>query len=124
MPFIGPRMNGDSLCTETLAINRGFNYIGNTPSPCIAQRCNFIDVDAQLSHCHWSNVSNFAQMIARDLINDSFPPLKPTDTGLKAIRWMEEFRLDHLPIVDGTNYIGLISEQDILKLDSLERPLD
>src|SRR5436305_10947314 len=62
-------------------------------------------------------------MIARDLINDSFPPLKPSDTGLKAIRWMEEFRLDHLPIVDGTDYIGLISEQDILKLDSLERPL-
>src|SRR5438105_10045138 len=69
-------------------------------------------------------MSNFAvKMIARDLINDSFPPLKPSDTGLKAIRWMEEFRLDHLPIVDGTNYIGLISEQDILKLDSLERPL-
>jgi acetoin utilization protein AcuB len=62
-------------------------------------------------------------MIARDLINDSFPPLKPTDTGLKAIRWMEEFRLDHLPLVDQTDYIGLISEQDILKLDSLERPL-
>jgi acetoin utilization protein AcuB len=62
-------------------------------------------------------------MIARDLINDSYPPLKPSDTGLKAIRWMEEFHLGHLPIVDGTNYIGLISEQDILKLDSLERPL-
>jgi acetoin utilization protein AcuB len=62
-------------------------------------------------------------MTARDLINDSFPPLKPDDTGLKAIRWMEEFRLDHLPLVDQTNYIGLISEQDVLKLDSLERPL-
>jgi acetoin utilization protein AcuB len=62
-------------------------------------------------------------MIARDLINDSFPPLKPDDTGLKAIRWMEEFRLDHLPLVDQKNYIGLISEQDVLKLDSLERPL-
>jgi acetoin utilization protein AcuB len=61
-------------------------------------------------------------MIAKDLINDSYPPLKPSDTGLKAIRWMEEFHLDQLPIVDGTNYLGIISEQDILKLDSLERP--
>ena len=61
-------------------------------------------------------------MIARDLINDAFPPLKLTDTGLKAMHWLEEFHLDHLPIVDGTNYIGLISEEDILKLDSLERP--
>jgi CBS domain-containing protein len=36
---------------------------------------------------------------------------------------MEEFHLEHLPIVEGTNYLGLISEQDVLKLDSLERPL-
>ena len=61
-------------------------------------------------------------MIARDLINDSYPPLKPSDTGLKAMRWLEEFHLNQLPIVDGTNYLGLISEEDVLKLDSLERP--
>ncbi len=61
-------------------------------------------------------------MIAKDLINDSFPPLKISDTGLKAINWMEEFRVEHLPIVDGVNYLGLISEEDILKLHSLERP--
>ncbi|MBP6334098.1 MAG: CBS domain-containing protein [Bacteroidia bacterium] len=62
-------------------------------------------------------------MIARDLINDSFPPLKLSDTGLKAISWMEEFRVEHLPIVDGTNYVGLASEEDILKLHSLEQSL-
>jgi acetoin utilization protein AcuB len=61
-------------------------------------------------------------MIARELINDSFPPLKISDTGLKAINWMEEFRVEHLPIVDGVTYLGLISEEDILKLHSLERP--
>src|SRR6185369_17948392 len=61
-------------------------------------------------------------MIARELINDSFPPLKISDTGLKAINWMEEFRVEHLPIVDGVNYIGLISEEDVLKLNSLEQP--
>ena len=62
-------------------------------------------------------------MIARELINDSFPPLKLSDTGLKALNWMEEFRLEHLPIVDGLVYIGLASEEDILKLSSLDQPL-
>jgi len=61
-------------------------------------------------------------MIAKELINDSFPPLKVSDTGLKAINWMEEFRVEHLPIVDGVNYVGLISEEDVLKLNSLEQP--
>lgn len=62
-------------------------------------------------------------MIAKDLINDSFPPLKLSDSGLKALNWMEEFRLEHLPIVDGLNYVGLASEEDILKLSSLDQPL-
>jgi acetoin utilization protein AcuB len=62
-------------------------------------------------------------MIAKDLINDSFPPLKLSDTGLKALNWMEEFRLEHLPIVDGLTYFGLVSEEDILKLASLDQPL-
>ena len=62
-------------------------------------------------------------MTAKELINDSFPPLKLSDTGLKALNWMEEFRLEHFPIVDGLNYVGLISEVDILKLNSLDQPL-
>ena len=40
-------------------------------------------------------------MIARELVNDSIPPLKLSDTGLKALNWMEEFRVEHLAIVDG-----------------------
>jgi CBS domain-containing protein len=62
-------------------------------------------------------------MIAKDLINDSYPPLKLSDSGLKALNWMEEFRIEHLPIVDGVNYIGLASEEDILKLSALDQPL-
>ena len=63
-------------------------------------------------------------MIAQDLINDSFPPLKLSDTGLKAITWMEEFHVEHLPIVDGVDYVGLATEEDILKLRSLEQALE
>ncbi len=62
-------------------------------------------------------------MIAKELINDSYPPLKLSDTGLKALNWMEEFRLEHLPIVDGLSYVGLLSEADVLKLSALDQPL-
>lgn len=62
-------------------------------------------------------------MTAKELINDSFPPLKLSDTGLRALNWMEEFRLVHIPVVEGVRYLGLISEEDILKLDSMEQPL-
>ncbi len=62
-------------------------------------------------------------MIARELINDSYPPLKLSDTGLKALNWMEEFRLEHLPIVDGISYVGMANEEDILKLSALDQPL-
>jgi len=62
-------------------------------------------------------------MIAKDLINDSYPPLKLSDSGLKAINWMEEFRMEHLPIVDGLKYVGLASEEDILRVSSLDQPL-
>ncbi len=62
-------------------------------------------------------------MIAKELINDSYPPLKPTDSGLKALKWMEEFHLEHLPLVDGVNYQGLASEEDILRSSTLDLPL-
>ncbi len=62
-------------------------------------------------------------MTARDLINDSYPPLKLSDTGLRALSWMEEFRLVHIPVVEDIHYLGLISEEDILKLDSMEQPM-
>lgn len=63
-------------------------------------------------------------MNARELINDSFPPLTLSDNGLKGLGWMEEFRVEHLPIVDQSKYLGLISEQDILKLTALDQPLE
>jgi acetoin utilization protein AcuB len=62
-------------------------------------------------------------MNAKELINDSYPPLTVEDTGLKALNWMEEFRLEHIPLVDHTHYIGLVSEQDILKLSAMDQPL-
>ncbi len=62
-------------------------------------------------------------MLARDLIKDLIPPLKTSDTGLKALSWMEEFKVTHLPIVNKEDFLGLISEEDILALNTPEEPI-
>ena len=56
-------------------------------------------------------------MLAKDLITDEIPPLKTSDTGLMAINWMEEFKVSQLPIVEKHEYLGLISDTDILDLN-------
>lgn len=54
-------------------------------------------------------------MVAEELINHMIPPLKVTDDGHKAIVWMEEFRCNHLPVVDNGELLGFISEEIILE---------
>lgn len=56
-------------------------------------------------------------MLAKDLITDEVPPLKTSDTGLMVINWMDEFKVSHLPIVNNREYLGLISDTDILDLN-------
>lgn len=53
-------------------------------------------------------------MLAKELITDEIPPLKLTDTGSKALQWMDEFKVSHLPIINKKEYVGLISDTDIL----------
>ena len=59
-------------------------------------------------------------MLAKDLITDEIPPLKVTDTGLMAINWMDEFKVSHLPIVKNHEYLGLLSDTDVLDLNITE----
>jgi hypothetical protein len=56
-------------------------------------------------------------MFAKDIISDLIPPLKPTDKGILVLNWMDEFKVSHLPIVNNKEYLGLISEVDILDND-------
>jgi signal-transduction protein with cAMP-binding, CBS, and nucleotidyltransferase domain len=60
-------------------------------------------------------------MIAEDLINHMIPPLKGTDDAHKAIVWMEEFRCNHLPVVEENKLLGFISEEIILESNEIER---
>jgi len=62
-------------------------------------------------------------MLVRELITDEIPPLKTTDTGRMALSWMEEFKVSHMPVIDGTNYVGMVSEADILDSNIPDQPL-
>ena len=53
-------------------------------------------------------------MYAYELISDAIPPVRTSDTLQKIIDRMAEFRVNHLPIVDNNQYIGLISDHDLL----------
>ena len=63
-------------------------------------------------------------MKALELISEEIPPLTHTDTGEKALRWMDEFKVSHLPVLKNGNFVGVISEADILDKLNLEDTLD
>ncbi len=56
-------------------------------------------------------------MIAQELISDSIVPLRTSETGEEALGIMAEFYVRHLPIVNNTQLLGLISEEDLLNHD-------
>ena len=62
-------------------------------------------------------------MIARDLIKDDVPPIKPFESMEKALDWMDEFRVTHLPVVDGSKYYGLVSENMIYECNEASLPV-
>ncbi len=63
-------------------------------------------------------------MIAHNLITEEIPPLMHSDTGEKALSWMEEFKVSHLPVIKHGNYVGMVSENDILDRLDNEQTLD
>ncbi|HIP33082.1 MAG TPA: CBS domain-containing protein [Crocinitomicaceae bacterium] len=63
-------------------------------------------------------------MIAKELINDEIPPLKHSDTAEKALNWMEEFKVSHLPVLKNGNFVGVVSESDILDQMEMDKTLD
>lgn len=62
-------------------------------------------------------------MLASELITDLIPPLKTSDTVQKALNWMADFRVTHLPIVNQSQLLGVISEEDIIELNEPNQPI-
>lgn len=56
-------------------------------------------------------------MTAAELITQAVLPLRTSDTGEYALQRMDELRVNHLPIVNRLELLGLISESDILGLN-------
>jgi len=63
-------------------------------------------------------------MRAEELISEIIPPLKFNESGEKALNWMNEFRVSHLPVVSGNQYIGLLSEDDVYDMPDPKLRLD
>lgn len=53
-------------------------------------------------------------MHASDLITDDIPALKPEDTVSRALDWMEEFKVAHLPVVSDERLVGLVKDSDLM----------
>lgn len=56
-------------------------------------------------------------LLAEDLLNQMIPPLKGTDSAAKAARWLDEFHVDQLPVLDNRHYRGLVTEADLADFD-------
>lgn len=53
-------------------------------------------------------------MHAIDLITPNVPPLRPQDSIGRALDWMEEFKVSHLPVVEGRTLVGIVKDQDLV----------
>ncbi|HRH36907.1 MAG TPA: CBS domain-containing protein [Flavobacteriales bacterium] len=53
-------------------------------------------------------------MHAIDLITPDVPPLRPQDDIGRALDWMEEFKVGHLPVVEGGRLVGLVKDSDLV----------
>lgn len=63
-------------------------------------------------------------MVALELINHMIPPLKPTDDGHKAIVWMEELRMNQLPVIEKGRFLGFVTEEIILEENDSKQPVN
>ena len=56
-------------------------------------------------------------LLAEDLLNEIIPPLRGTDSMGKAARWLDEFHVAQLPVLDHDLYRGLVTEADLADFD-------
>ncbi|HVS93616.1 MAG TPA: CBS domain-containing protein, partial [Mucilaginibacter sp.] len=54
-------------------------------------------------------------MLAIELISDSIPPVHTSDSIQKVVDRMIEFRVRHLPIVNEEQFLGIISDDDLVE---------
>lgn len=62
-------------------------------------------------------------MVAQQLISNAIPALKPTDSLQKVLDRMAEFRVSHLPLVNETQLLGLVADEDLIEQQDYEMPV-
>ncbi len=62
-------------------------------------------------------------MVAAELISDIIPPVKLTDTVEKVFLLLAEFKVNELPVVDEDQFLGLISEDDLVEVTDEEETI-
>jgi CBS domain-containing protein len=55
-------------------------------------------------------------MLATQLINSGFPSIHLTDSASLALQLMEDYDVQHLPVLSEEKYVGLVSKSDLLDL--------
>lgn len=62
-------------------------------------------------------------MHASDLIAPDLPPLRPDDTVGRALDWMEEFKVRHLPVTENGRLVGLVRDTDLVDRNDAKAPV-
>ena len=62
-------------------------------------------------------------MKAIELIQNDIPPVRINETIEKALNWMDEFKLNHIPVLNETEYVGLLSDDMVYDYNHLKDPI-
>jgi CBS domain-containing protein len=62
-------------------------------------------------------------MLAVELISDTIPPVRTSATIQQVIDRMTEFKVRHLPVVNEDQFLGLVSEDDLIEPTDYNLPV-
>ena len=63
-------------------------------------------------------------MLTAELINNNIPRLQLQDSVSKALQLINDYRVTHLPVVAEDKYLGMISDDDLMDVDSEKGTLE
>lgn len=62
--------------------------------------------------------------MAEKLISDSLTSVNSSEKGKKVLFYMDMFRVSHIPVVNNSKYLGLVSDKLIYDLNLLDLPIE
>lgn len=62
-------------------------------------------------------------MLAKNIISDVIPAMLSSETGQKVLNSMDLCRVSHLPVIEDSQYLGLVSDKLIYDFNLLDKPI-